>query len=143
MPPQSHSLTFKQDAFCFAYIETGNASAAYRQVYNAGNMKEATIWRKANELVKNGKVVARLKELRQPAIEQAQLTLEVHLKSLLLLRDKAEADGKYGPAINAEISRGKAAGLYSSKIELSNQTPETIEKIPTAELIAMIRGAGK
>ena len=33
-------LTPKQEAFVLAYIETGNASEAYRRAYNAENMSE-------------------------------------------------------------------------------------------------------
>ena len=29
-------LTPKQESFCLAYIETGNASEAYRQAYDVG-----------------------------------------------------------------------------------------------------------
>lgn len=32
------SLTIKQEAFCQAYIETGNASEAYRTAYAADKM---------------------------------------------------------------------------------------------------------
>ena len=56
-------LTPKQEAFAQAYIETGNASEAYRRSYNASNMKEETVWRKAKEVMDNGKVTARLHEL--------------------------------------------------------------------------------
>ncbi|MBV5327411.1 MAG: hypothetical protein JZU65_07210 [Chlorobium sp.] len=60
---------------------------------------------------------------------------------MLALRDKAEAEGKYGPAIAAEISRGKAAGLYSSKIELSTVPQRPVEDMTRAEL--MVIAAGK
>jgi len=36
-------LTPKQQKFCYKYIETGNASKAYRQSYDTENMKPATI----------------------------------------------------------------------------------------------------
>ncbi len=105
-------LTMKQQSFCLAFLETGNASEAYRRSYNAGNMAEATIWRKAHDLVKNGNVAARLDEMRQQLAERAQVTLEKHLDDLKALRNKAETAEKFGPAIQAEIARGKAAGLY-------------------------------
>ena len=35
-------LTAKQEAFCLAYLETGNASEAYRQVYKSDRMKSTT-----------------------------------------------------------------------------------------------------
>jgi len=107
------NLTVKQEKFCLAYLETGNASEAYRRSYNASSMAEATIWRKAHDLVRNGNVTARMEELRQQSIERAQVTLEKHLDDLKCLRDKAENAEKFGPAIQAEIARGKAAGLYN------------------------------
>lgn len=114
-------LTGKQEAFCIAYIETGNASEAYRQAYNAGKMKPETINRTAKELVDNPKIAARLQELRAPAVEKAQITLEQHLADLRRLRDLAEASEKYGPAVTAEMARGKAAGLYVDKVEHSGK----------------------
>ena len=36
------ALTIKKNAFAMAYIETGNASEAYRRSYDAGNMAPHT-----------------------------------------------------------------------------------------------------
>ena len=47
----SPNLTPKQHAFCFAYMETGNATLAYRRAYDAQYMKPATVNRKAKELL--------------------------------------------------------------------------------------------
>lgn len=110
------SLTIKQENFCLAYIETGNASEAYRRSFNAVKMKPETINRKAKELIDDGKISARISELRKPVIEAAQITLESHLSDLKELRDKAANDAKWGPAINAEVARGKASGLYVEKV---------------------------
>jgi hypothetical protein len=57
-------LTPKQLAFCRAYVETGNASEAYRRSYNASAMKTATIGRKAMELMSNGTVTAYIAALK-------------------------------------------------------------------------------
>lgn len=48
-------LTPKQEAFAQRFVETGNASEAYRQAYNAEAMKAETVHRKAKELMDNGK----------------------------------------------------------------------------------------
>ena len=37
----ANKLTAKQHAFCLAYLETGNATEAYRRAYNAGGMQPA------------------------------------------------------------------------------------------------------
>lgn len=113
------TLTQKQENFCLAYIETGNASDSYRKAYDASDMKPETIWRKANDVLNNGKVAARIKELREPAAKKAQVTLEQHLNDLKRLRDLAEASEKYGPAITAEMARGKVSGLYVEQVNLN------------------------
>ncbi|MBV7387252.1 terminase small subunit [Pasteurellaceae bacterium TAE3-ERU1] len=122
------TLTQKQVNFCNAYLETGNASEAYRQAYNAENMKAETINRKASELMSNGKVKARIEEMREKAAQGAQVTLESHLERLAELSLAAQENGQYSAAINAEIARGKAAGLYTekAKIDLNAQQLPTV-----------------
>ncbi len=58
-------LTPKQEGFCQSYIETGNASEAYRLNYNAGKMSEAAINVAAHELLNNPKITLRVAELQQ------------------------------------------------------------------------------
>lgn len=57
-------MTQKKEKFCFAYLETGNQSEAYRRAYRAENMKKETVTRKASELMRDGYVSARVKELQ-------------------------------------------------------------------------------
>lgn len=117
-------LTQKQEAFCLAYLETGNASEAYRRAYSAEKMSGPTINRKAVELMGNGKITARLDELRKPAKEQALITYESHLRKLAELRDAALMAEQYGAAIRAEEIRGKAAGLHKDRVEIEGTTTQ-------------------
>ena len=57
-------LTKKQEDFCNYYMETGNASEAYRRAYSYDNMKDSTINRQAHELLKNPNITARVKVLQ-------------------------------------------------------------------------------
>lgn len=125
-------LTPKQESFCLAYLETGNASEAYRRAYSAEKMKPETVNRAAKEMIDLPKIATRLQELRKPAVKAAQITLEQHLKDLQRLRDLAESSEKYGPAIQAEMARGKASGLYTEKIEL-NVTDALAERLARAK----------
>lgn len=118
------SLTAKQEAFCLAYIETGNASEAYRRAYDAEKMKPETVNRNAKALMDNNKIATRLSEIRKPAVDAAQITLESHLQRLHDLSVKAEEAGQLNAAISAEVARGKAAGIH---IEKSEQTVTTRE----------------
>lgn len=131
------ALTQKQEAFCIAYLETGNASEAYRQAYSTRSMKPETVNNKAHQLLKKGEIGARLDELRRPAVEAAQLTLEGHLADLKMLRDKALEAEQFSAAITAETNRGKAAGLYTEKHELSGPGGGPIPTMPTTiQLVA-------
>lgn len=121
------TLTPKQEAFCLAYIETGNASEAYRRAYDAGKMATATIHRKAKDLLDNGKVTARIKELSKPAEESAVLTREQHLEDLKRLRNAAEKDKKWDAAIKAEIARGRVCGHYIDRAEVTGKDGGPIE----------------
>lgn len=112
-------LTPKQEAFCLAYLETGNASEAYRRAYDAENMKPESINRKAKDVIDNVKIAARIAELRAPAVEEAKVSLALHLSDLKRLRDSAEASENFNAAISAEVNRGKASGLYVTKMDVT------------------------
>lgn len=111
-------LTIKQENFCLSYIESGNATEAYRKSYNT-KADDATVNVSAKRLLDNPKISLRIAELRKPVVEAAQITLADHLQELKELRDAAAIEGKYSAAIAAEISRGKASGLYVEKVDLT------------------------
>lgn len=108
-------LTPKQENFCLNYLETGNATEAYRRAYNAGRMKPATVHRKAKALLDNGKIAARLEELREPVRDAALVTLGGHLRDLERIRDGALEAKQFGPAAKAEELRAKACGVYEGR----------------------------
>ena len=110
-------LTAKQEKFCTEFVQCGNASEAYRRAYSAGNMKPETVWSNASRLLDDSKVGARVRELQEAAAQKAQVTLEGHLEDLRRLRDMAVENGQFSAAITAEISRGKAVGLYTERVQ--------------------------
>jgi len=132
----SKNLTSKQESFCCAYLETGNASEAYRRVYNAKGMKPATVNRTAKELLDNPKITARLAELRKPVEKRAQMTVESHLARLDELGREAQEAGWYAPAIAAEVSRGKVMGYYIDRQEIRTGL---LDSTPDADLDDIIR----
>lgn len=69
-------LTIKQEAFCQAYIETGNASEAYRRAYKVGTQKTETINRTAFELTQHPKIYARMAELKAEHAKRHNLTVD-------------------------------------------------------------------
>ena len=69
-------LTVKQENFCQGVAKGLTYSDAYRQAYNASKMKMETINRKAVELMSNGKVAARVEELKRRALQRYDLTVD-------------------------------------------------------------------
>lgn len=117
----AQKLTQKQEDFCLAYIETGNATEAYRRAYKPKTSNQNTLCRTAKGLLDNPKIAARIEELRAPVIKKAQITLDSHLSTLEELRDLAKVSGQYSAATKAEELRGKASGLYTEKIHHSGE----------------------
>ncbi len=76
-------LTHKQEAFVAKYLDTSNASEAYRHAYNTENMKDATIGNNAYMLLnKNSEVAAKIKEIKDKVlsaivIDRKYITREV------------------------------------------------------------------
>jgi phage terminase small subunit len=82
-------LTPKQEGFCRDYIETGNATEAYRRNYNCSNMKTESISRKAKELYDNVKITARLKELRAKLEDEFIISKKDLVEHLIKVKDEA------------------------------------------------------
>lgn len=112
-----NGLTMKQEAFCRAYIETGNASEAYRRSYNAGNMKPETINRKAKEVVDNGKVSARMAELKAEHAERHRMTVDDIAKMLVEDREFARKLEAAAPAVSATMGLAKLFGHLKDKVD--------------------------
>jgi phage terminase small subunit len=68
-------LTKKQEDFCIAYIELGNATEAYKRAYAAGNMKAEGIRVNAAKLLASTNIALRINEIRAAASEKAAVTL--------------------------------------------------------------------
>ncbi len=110
-------LTPKQEKFCLAYIETGNASEAYRQAYNAEKMKPETVNRTAKELLDNPKIAARLSDLSAAHVERHNVTVDTI--RTLLLEDRQFARDMETPAaaVTATMGLAKLYGLLTDKVD--------------------------
>ena len=117
-------LTPKMEKFAQEVASGKTQAEAYRIAYDAANMGENTIYSKASILMARDDIRARVDEIRMPVIQSKRLTLENHLEDLKALRNMAIKDGKLSAAINAEIARGKAAGVAIDRVEVDHHIPE-------------------
>lgn len=106
-----------EDMFCLAVIEYGgNLKAAYLATY--GEDKHMPM-AKARRLMARPEIAARIRDLTEAVQDNALISLGSHLVELAEIRDLAKVSGELKTALDAERTRGQAAGLYVGKGENS------------------------
>lgn len=122
------TLTPKQEAFAKAYVETGNASAAYRTAYGADGWTENALNVQASKMLKHPKIVLRLSELQRRAQERHDITIDTITEMLKADRELARERGQCSAAVNAAMGLAKLHGLIVDKTEHSGGMTMTHEQ---------------
>ena len=122
----SKKLTPKQEKFAQNVAKgmkkkeaAKNAGYSEKNASRAGTMLTSD----ANPIVKD-----RIHQLQTKAATKAELTLGNHLVDLKEIRDGAMRNGAWSAAVTAEVARGKAAGLYVNRSELTVNRVDTMSK---------------
>lgn len=118
----AQKLTIKQENFCLAYVETGNASEAYRRSYDVSEMLPSSINCKACELMDNVKITDRIKELRGTVMQRHKITVDDLLAELEEARMMAIKTEKAGPMAQATMGKAKLLGL-DKQVEEADTRP--------------------
>lgn len=115
------ALTVKQEKFCQAYVETGNASEAYRSAYCAGKMKHETVNRNAKALLDNNKITTRVNELQQEHRTKHNITVSDLLRELEEARKAAltAETPQSSAAVAATMGKARITGLDKVVIDLT------------------------
>tara|TARA_R100000541_G_scaffold8238_1_gene15815 strand:- start:430 stop:834 length:405 start_codon:yes stop_codon:yes gene_type:complete len=124
-----NKLTTKQEKFCKTFIETGNASEAYRQSYDCQKMKGPTINRNAVALLDNTKITTRVGELQLNLQKKFEVTVQSLSKELDEDRQLARSLGQPGAAISALNVKARIHGLdkHVMSNDPDNPMPATIQ----------------
>lgn len=105
-------LTPKQEAFVGAYIETGNATEAYRRSYDVkATTKEVTIRVNAAKLLADTNIALRIQTLRERAAAKAVLTRSFVLEGLMNNAKNAAVKEDYTASNKAYELLGKVDDL--------------------------------
>ena len=123
-------LTERQIKFAELLVYNEGRKSPSECAYEAGYKTRP---RQAASELRNPKiaplVVKYIGELRAEIQEKYGITFEKHIGELAKLREDARAKGAWSAAINAEIARGKAGGLYvDQKLVLSGNLDNMSEK---------------
>jgi len=131
--------TPKQEKFCQVFIETGNASEAYRQAYNAENMKDSTISVKASELLGNGKITVRLDELNEYHQKRHNINIDTLTTRYMTIYHLHYKDNP-GPAKGALDSLAKLHGFMVERgvINHTGQIKHDHEHKPISDTVRFI-----
>lgn len=112
------ALTPKQEAFCQAYLESGNASAAYRLAYST-KAKDNVVWNEASALLQHPMVSLRIKELQAELAARHEVTLDSITMQLLEDRKLAYKMDNPSAAIAASMALAKLHGLLIQRAEIT------------------------
>jgi len=107
-------LTEMQMKFAQELVTNEGRKTGTECAVEAGYSKERAVIT-ASELQNPKKyplVVAYIGRLRDEYQKKYDVTFERHISELAKLRDSARDKGAWSAAVNAEVARGKAAGLY-------------------------------
>lgn len=126
------SLTPKQESFCQKYIETGNASEAYRQSYDAGKMLPKTVWEEASRLLADPKVSARVDELGGKHLRRHEVTVdrviaEYARLAFLDIRKAFDEEGCLKPI--HEMDDDTAAAISGIEVEMLRVAGDVDEEL--------------
>ena len=113
-------MTPKQEQFARLYVETGNASEAYRQAYNTDNMKPETVTNEAYKLLQDPDISAMVDDLKAEARQRHAVTVSDLLHELEQARAAALAapTPQSSAAVSATMGKAKMLGLLVDKAEI-------------------------
>ena len=119
-------LTPKQEKFCYGYIETGNASGAYRAAYNAEKMKPESVAVQAAKMLVSPKIALKIDALRAELRQRHEITVDDLVKELEEARKLAFETEKAAAAVSATMGKAKLLGLVIEKQETNIVQPPKI-----------------
>lgn len=114
------SLTPKREAFAMAYVETGNASEAYRRAFNVRpNTKQEAIAVNASKLLADANVSLRVDELKAQLVKRHEITVD----DLIAELDEAQRIALEAPkpqtaaAVSAILGKAKLLGFMVDRLD--------------------------
>lgn len=114
--------TVEGEKFIFIqeYVKTRDAAKAYVRMKGLDERPSNSHKKLGWEIIQRDPILKQIiKSLMTETCETLEITYSGHLKKLAEIRDRAMENDKFAVALNAEIARGKAAGLYVDRKELN------------------------
>lgn len=119
-------LTPQQMHFVEGILAGKTASDAYRDAYDCSNSKPTTVNAEASRLRAHPNIATWIAEARKAHLGKAVLTVDEHMLELARLREIAIERDALNAAVSAEHLRGKVAGHYTERIEVTRNDPASL-----------------
>ena len=135
------NITAKQRKFAELLVRFDGEKTASECAIDAGYPKKtARIYASRLQSAKEfPKVAQYISLLREEVHKKYMSNITRHMKRLDSLSKKAEDDKNYSAAVNAEISRGRAAGLYVDRKEILTGSIDKMSKIEVEDKLKELR----
>ena len=111
-------LTAKQEAFAQAIADGMGQADAYRMAYDAEGMKDSTVYPKASRMMNEGKIRARVDELKSQVVEKQLWTREMSVKGLIQAYRIAQ-DAKTSTGMTAAVKELNVMHGFNEPTKLS------------------------
>jgi phage terminase small subunit len=111
-------LTAKQEAFAQAIADGMGQADAYRMAYDAEGMADSTIYPKASRMLNEGKIRARVDELKAMVVEKQLWTREMSVKGLIQAYRIAQ-DAKTSTGMTAAVKELNVMHGFNEPTKLS------------------------
>ena len=108
-------LTSKQKTFADYILEGKHRTEAYKLAYG----DESNAASNALRNMRNEQILRYIRLNQRLGLDSASITKDSHLTDLGRLRELAVENGQIAAGVQAEHYRGKVAGLYQDKIDLT------------------------
>ena len=139
------ALTLRQEDFVKVYLETGNATEAYRRAYNAEKMSENAINVQAYKQVNHPKIALRLKELRGKVAARHDITLDkltaMALEAYKVGKARKSADGMVGAVKQLARMHGLEVEKRPNERSAFSDLPADVRRSLVADIEALARAS--
>jgi phage terminase small subunit len=145
-PNHPSPLTPKQEAFAQAYVETSNASEAYRRCCNVRpTTKPESVWQSASRLLADIKVASRVAQLQAHHQQRHDITVDDLTEQYNANRELALETSQPGAANGSTSGIARLHGLDKStniQVTASTQAKVVLGDIELARRMAYLLECG-
>lgn len=136
----SKKLTEKQIIFVHELITNEGQITATEAAIRAGFENPAMSASRLQNPKYHPLVCDEIKKVREEVQKKYNVTIDRHFKELQKIRDAAVEKESYSAAVQAEVARGKAAGLYINEMHVKHGKIDQLTDAEVQERISDLMG---